>query len=118
MKEYLVLSAAFTAIFSFSVIHQSGSLSLSVQSAQAKQEAKVTICHYPPGNPSNYHTMEVAQPAVSAHLAHGDTLGACAPPACVCPPGMASCVCADGTPGSPGVSISPPSSQRSIYGGS
>lgn len=38
---------------------------------------KVVICHIPPGNPGNAHTIEVGQPAVAAHLAHGDTLGAC-----------------------------------------
>jgi len=38
---------------------------------------KVVICHIPPGNPGNQHTIEVGQPAVSAHLAHGDTLGSC-----------------------------------------
>lgn len=44
--------------------------------ASAKQ-VKVTICHVPPGNPANAHTITVAAPAVAAHLAHGDTLGAC-----------------------------------------
>src|SRR5262245_632952 len=39
--------------------------------------AKVTICHIPPGNPSNAHTITVGAPAVAAHLAHGDTLGPC-----------------------------------------
>jgi hypothetical protein len=38
---------------------------------------KVIICHAPPGNPNNRHTIEVGQSAVSAHLGHGDTLGAC-----------------------------------------
>ncbi len=38
---------------------------------------KVTICHIPPGNPANAHTITVGAPAVDAHLAHGDTLGAC-----------------------------------------
>jgi len=38
---------------------------------------KVVICHYPPGNPGNRHTIEVGQPAVSAHMAHGDKLGPC-----------------------------------------
>jgi hypothetical protein len=38
---------------------------------------KVVICHYPPGNPGNRNTIEVGQPAVSAHVAHGDTLGPC-----------------------------------------
>jgi hypothetical protein len=40
---------------------------------------KVTICHIPPGNPANAHTITVGAPAVPAHLAHGDHLGACLP---------------------------------------
>jgi hypothetical protein len=40
-------------------------------------QAKAVICHYPPGNPGNRHTIEVGQPAVPAHMAHGDTLGTC-----------------------------------------
>lgn len=38
---------------------------------------KVQICHVPPGNPSNAHTIVVGQPAVDDHLAHGDSPGAC-----------------------------------------
>ena len=38
---------------------------------------KVDICHVPPGNPGNAHTISVSQSAVAAHLAHGDSLGAC-----------------------------------------
>ncbi len=38
---------------------------------------KVTLCHIPPGNPSNAHTIAVGAAAVPAHLAHGDTLGPC-----------------------------------------
>ena len=38
---------------------------------------KVAICHIPPGNPANRHTIEVGQAAVNAHLAHGDHIGAC-----------------------------------------
>lgn len=41
------------------------------------QAHKVTICHRPPGNPDNAHTISVGAPAVPAHLAHGDTLGPC-----------------------------------------
>jgi len=51
-------------------------------SVQSGQE-KVTICHIPPGNPANAHTIVVGAPAVPAHLElHGDTLGECeaAPP--------------------------------------
>ncbi|RME38363.1 MAG: hypothetical protein D6788_07590 [Planctomycetota bacterium] len=38
---------------------------------------KVQICHVPPGDPSNAHTIVVGQPAVNDHLDHGDTIGAC-----------------------------------------
>ena len=45
-----------------------------VQSAQDK----VTICHIPPGNPGNAHTIVVGAPAVPAHMElHGDPLGEC-----------------------------------------
>ncbi len=38
---------------------------------------KIEICHIPPGNPENAHTIEVSVNAWPAHEAHGDTLGAC-----------------------------------------
>jgi hypothetical protein len=39
---------------------------------------KTTICHIPPGNPANAHTLCIGNAAVPAHLQnHGDTLGAC-----------------------------------------
>lgn len=38
---------------------------------------KVAVCHVPPGNPANAHTLVVGEPALSAHLRHGDLLGAC-----------------------------------------
>jgi len=38
---------------------------------------KITICHIPPGNPDNAHTISVSGNAENAHLAHGDTLGEC-----------------------------------------
>jgi hypothetical protein len=41
------------------------------------QGQKLTICHHPPGNPSNEHTLTIGAPAWPAHQAHGDTLGAC-----------------------------------------
>ena len=36
----------------------------------------VSLCHIPPGNPSNVHVITVGAPAVPAHQAHGD--GICA----------------------------------------
>ncbi len=39
--------------------------------------AGITICHCPPGNPDNCHTITIDPAALPAHLAHGDTLGPC-----------------------------------------
>lgn len=39
---------------------------------------KVTLCHVPPGNPGNAHTILVDESSVEAHLKnHGDYLGEC-----------------------------------------
>jgi hypothetical protein len=41
-------------------------------------DEQVTICHYPPGNPANAHTITVGASAVDAHVRnHGDTIGPC-----------------------------------------
>lgn len=40
-------------------------------------KGKIVICHMPPGNPSAHQTITVSTAAVSAHLNHGDHLGAC-----------------------------------------
>ena len=40
---------------------------------------KVTLCHVPPGNPGKAHTITVGEPAVAAHMRHGDYLGPCYP---------------------------------------
>jgi len=58
-------------------------------------DKKTTICHIPPGNPANAHTLCVGNAAVPAHLQHGDTLGECPiePP---CDPGADAGVGADG----------------------
>jgi len=65
---------------------------------------KVKICHIPPGNPGNAHSICVSINAVAAHLAHGDHLGDCvAPPPnpCLSNPPVASAV-ADSIPDSLG----------------
>lgn len=50
--------------------------------AQAAQAAggnskNVTLCHYPPGNVGNAHSIVVAPAAVDTHLDHGDSIGPC-----------------------------------------
>lgn len=42
-----------------------------------EESNKVTICHKPPGNPDNSHTITVGENAVDAHLDHGDHEGSC-----------------------------------------
>jgi len=39
--------------------------------------SKVLVCHIPPGNPDNFHTIKIGEKALDAHLAHGDLAGAC-----------------------------------------
>ena len=41
---------------------------------------KQAICHVPPGNPGNAHTLYLPDPAVKAHLRHGDKMGPCSAP--------------------------------------
>ena len=48
------------------------------ESRSSEGSQKVTICHIPPGNPGNAHTISVGSAAVSAHEAHGDYVnGSC-----------------------------------------
>src|SRR5258707_557963 len=62
---------------------------------------KTTICHIPPGNPANAHTICVGNAAVPAHLQnHGDYLGACVQ--------EVPCPQPTGTGGSPGTGGSGP----------
>ena len=40
-------------------------------------ENKVNVCHYPPGNPENFHDICISYNGVQAHIKHGDVLGKC-----------------------------------------
>lgn len=53
-----------------------GSISL-LLSLAATAGDKLPLCHVPPGNPANAHTIYANEHALEAHLRHGDTLGAC-----------------------------------------
>lgn len=41
------------------------------------EDHKTVICHVPPGDPDNAHTIVVDSHALPAHLDHGDYLGQC-----------------------------------------
>ena len=60
-----------------------------LRACDPSQTHKTTICHVPPGNPANAHTLCIGTPAVKHHLAnHPDTLGPCQPDVpCPPPPG-------------------------------
>lgn len=45
--------------------------------AEAGGSNKVQVCHIPPGNPDNFHTISVSEKALPAHLGHGDLPGSC-----------------------------------------
>jgi LPXTG-motif cell wall-anchored protein len=71
MKKLIFVTAAGAAAL----------LSIGVAPAAAgPDDGKITICHVPPGNPANAHTIEISVNALPAHLAHGDTVGACTYP--------------------------------------
>ena len=38
---------------------------------------RTDVCHLPPGNKSNFHTITVSEKALPAHLQHGDISGSC-----------------------------------------
>lgn len=86
IQRPLPLLTALTAALMIGCVSTSSETSsedaLARQRAAAAAEAKhgkTNVCHIPPGNPANAHTISVGNAAVDAHLAHGDSLGICAP---------------------------------------
>jgi hypothetical protein len=41
------------------------------------ESKKIEICHVPPGNPDNAHTLSISVNAMRAHMAHGDYMDEC-----------------------------------------
>lgn len=81
---------------------------------------KTTICHIPPGNPANAHTLCVGDPAVKHHIAnHGDYLGPCrSEPRCPPPPSnQGSGGSGDGFSGTGGKTAGTGGSQVTATGG-
>jgi hypothetical protein len=68
------------------------SLDAELHACDPQDQKKTTICHLPPGNPANAHTLCIGNSAVPAHLHnHGDYLGACVTELpCSPPPGMSA----------------------------
>ena len=78
-------SAAATSVASsVTSVSSHSSVASSANSSSSKEKEsddddkkKVTICHFPPGNPKNAQTISVAKSAWASHEAHGDRQGAC-----------------------------------------
>ncbi len=59
-------------------------LVLGAAAAEAAKLPKITICHFPPGNPANWHTITISENALQKHQdQHGDLIGvACEDASC------------------------------------
>lgn len=53
-------------------------LSAAAKPGPKEKPTKIEVCHIPPGNPGNAHTITISDRAWKAHKGHGDTLGPCA----------------------------------------
>jgi len=79
----LVGSIAFAGCLQLSTDSREGAID-----SAACNGNKVEMCHVPPGNPDNAHTICIGAAAVDAHVGHGDHPGSCdegddpEPPAC------------------------------------
>ena len=61
-----------TDVLAYEIILQSAT-----DTATGGGEKQMTICHIPPGNPSNKKTITIGESAWPAHQAHGDYEGEC-----------------------------------------
>lgn len=50
---------------------------LAMAAVPSEAGKKIDVCHVPPGNPGNAHTISVNVHAWPAHESHGDTMGQC-----------------------------------------
>jgi hypothetical protein len=85
LKSSLYTTVVLSLLFSnliFSVQAQSKNDkkdNASVEQSKPVEEKKLKICHYPPGNPDNVHTIEINENSLKTHLEHGDYTGECKP---------------------------------------
>jgi len=66
-----------TDVLAFEIILQNPTTTTVTTGSGDTSEAKVTICHIPPGNPGKAKTLTIGASAWPAHEAHGDKKDAC-----------------------------------------
>jgi uncharacterized membrane protein YgcG len=84
-------------------------LDADLRACDPNNKKKTTICHVPPGNPANAHTLCIGNAGVAAHLRnHDDYLGPCKRET-TCPPpgGMGGAPGAGGSGGAAGAGGTP-----------
>jgi len=69
MRRWLI---ALAAVFASGALASVGQASGYGDDERGDDKGKVTICHVPPGNPGNAHTIAVGAAAVAVHPEHGD----------------------------------------------
>jgi hypothetical protein len=89
-----------------------------IRACDPGDKKKTTICHIPPGNPANAHTLCIGNAAVPAHLHnHGDSLGACAQEQPCPPPTTTGAGGSTGTAGTDGAGGASPPATGGAPGG-
>ncbi len=71
------ISLPVTALPSGSWIWTTKESSTSTSEGEGLSGSSISVCHIPPANPANGHTLHVTSNALQSHLNHGDVLGSC-----------------------------------------
>ncbi len=82
LSVFALLASGCTGQSEDETLYMTGTEELAVKTADGEyvceSPKKVLICHIPPGNPDNAHTICVSTHAVETHVSHhGDLVGVC-----------------------------------------
>lgn len=79
LQKRLFVLTAYVVSFLLTSLHASPSYGAhsAKRSLCRGNTCKIVICHIPPGNPANAHTISVSTNAWAAHKSHGDYKGSC-----------------------------------------
>jgi hypothetical protein len=77
LREEHIVRARYLTGYLIPILLFLGLVWLATPTVAAAGTPRVEVCHFPPGNLDNYHTITISEKALSAHLAHGDLTGSC-----------------------------------------